>query len=68
MTPIQMPISKAKPSEKILAIQEMLDNLSKLTNRKGDDWKRGLTLPAKPTAKGFGSSKKGSSAKKKKNR
>jgi hypothetical protein len=59
---------KPKPSEKILAIREMLDNLSKLTDRKGDDWKQGSILPVKPAAKGFGSSKKKSSSKKKKSR
>jgi hypothetical protein len=59
---------KPKPSEKILAIREMLDNLSKLADRKGNDWKQGSILPVKPTAKGFGSSKETSSSKKKKKR
>jgi hypothetical protein len=59
---------KPKPSAKILAIREMIDNLSKLADLKGNDWKQGSHLPKKPAAKGFGSSTKTSSAKKKKNR
>ena len=56
---------KPKPTKNMLAIREMIDNLSKLTDRKGDDWKQRLVSPKKPAAKGFGSSKQESSSKKK---
>jgi hypothetical protein len=56
---------KPKPSDKILAIREMIDNLSKL--REIEDKKKRSLAPKKPAAKGFGSIKNTSSSKKKKN-
>ena len=46
---------KPKPSDKILAIREMIDNLSKL--REIEEKKERSLTPKKPTAKGFGSNK-----------
>jgi hypothetical protein len=46
---------KPKPSDKILAIREMLDNLSKL--REIEEKKERSLTPKKPNAKGFGSNK-----------
>jgi hypothetical protein len=57
---------KPKPSEKILAIREMINNLEKLVAL--EDQKKRSPIPKKPAAKGFGSSKKTSSSKKKKKR
>ena len=46
---------KPKPSEKILAIREMINNLEKLVAL--EDQKKRSPIPKKPAAKGFGSSK-----------
>lgn len=46
---------KPKPSEKILAIREMINNLEKLIAL--EEQKKRSSIPKKPAAKGFGSSK-----------
>ena len=57
-----------KLPKNMLAIREMIDNLSKLVDLESKNKKKRSLTPKKPAAKGFGSTKKTSSSKKKKNR